>query len=495
MIAEITPQEAARELQARRFARQGVLQFAEVIDVPGRAIEDDDERKPFHLIETKLAEHHKIVLTAMDRCSKRDTGRMMIFAPPGSAKSTYASVVFPSDYLGRFASKQIILASYGDTLAVKMGRRTRSIIKQSRYRGIHETALTNESKAANSFSLTNGSEYMACGILSGITGNRADGIVIDDPIKGREQADSQVIRDKTYEAYKDDLLTRLKPGGWLVLIQTRWHEDDLAGRILPDDWNGESGMVMCKDGNEWEILCLQAQCETDSDPLGREPGQYLWPEWFTQNHWAQFKSDTRTWGSLYQQLPKPRQGNLFLPDMIQTLDAMPAGRITWVRGWDLAATEGGGDYSACPRMGLHEDGRIIIDDARRVQYEPNRRDTWIKSIVTGDGRTVTQDFPQDPAAAGKVQVSALTKMLQGFRVFFSPESGSKELRAEVFASQVNGGNVYFLRGDWNAPLRNELRGFPSGTYDDWVDGCSRAYSRLLLIRGKITISAKVRARI
>lgn len=148
-----------------------------------------------------------------------------------------------------------------------MGRRTRSIIKQSRYRNIWGAALVSDSNAAQEFALSNGSEYMACGILSGITGNRAHGIIIDDPIKGREQANSETIRNKTWDAYEDDLKTRLIPGGWIVLITTRWHEDDLAGRILPDDWKGESGLIRCKDGNDWEVLCIQARCEVDSERL------------------------------------------------------------------------------------------------------------------------------------------------------------------------------------------------------------------------------------
>jgi hypothetical protein len=115
----------------------------------------------------------------------------------------------------------------------------------------------------------NGSEYLACGMLSGLTGNRAHGIVLDDPVRGREQADSEVVRDKVFDAYEDDLKTRLVPGGWIVLIQTRWHEDDLAGRILPEAWQRESGAIACRDGNTWDVLCLQARCETDTDPLER----------------------------------------------------------------------------------------------------------------------------------------------------------------------------------------------------------------------------------
>lgn len=304
-------EQAAQELWIRRRAREDVLSYAQAIEIPGKPAGEDPDTEFFEPIESTMAQHHRLILETMERVSKTPHGRAMFFMPPGSAKSTYASVVFPSRYLGAEKNRKVILASYGDDLARKMGRRTRSIIKQKRYKGIFGCELTAESAAAQEFSLTNGSEYIATGILGGVTGNRANGIIIDDPVKGREQADSPTIRDKTWDAYNDDIKTRLIPGGWVVLIQTRWHEDDLAGRILPEDWKGESGPILCRDGNVWEVVCLQARCEVQNDPLGRKIGEYLWPQWFTEKHWAQFQSNVRTWASLYQQLPRPMEGSLF----------------------------------------------------------------------------------------------------------------------------------------------------------------------------------------
>lgn len=235
----------------------------------------------------------------------------MIFEPPGSAKSTYASVVFPSKYLGEQGGRRVILASYGAELARKMGRRTRSIIRQSRYRQLFNCALSNESHAADRFTLTNGSEYMASGLLSGITGNRADGAIADDPVSGREDAESEAMRQKTWDAWRDDLQTRLVPGGWLVLVMTRWNIDDVAGRILPENWNGESGVFDCRDGRKWRVLCLQARCETTSDPLGRQIGEYLWPEWFDAEHWQGLELEPYSWNSLQQQRPRPMEGGFF----------------------------------------------------------------------------------------------------------------------------------------------------------------------------------------
>lgn len=479
-------QAAAQELLIRRRSRADVLHYVNAIDVPGKPVGEDDEAEFFQPIETTVAKHHRLLLDKLDEISKKPHGRMMVLMPPGSAKSTYASVVFPSHYLGRTPGRRLILASYGDDLARKMGRRTRSVIRQKRFKGIFGCQLTAESHAANEFSLTNGSEYMACGILGGVTGNRAHGIIIDDPIKNRDQANSETLRQKTFDAYEDDLKTRLIPGGWIVLIQTRWHEDDLAGRILPSDWKGESGKIMCRDGNEWEIVCLQARCEVENDPLGRKQGEYLWPEWFDRKHWAQFEINPRTWASLFQQRPAPLEGTFFKPGKIELVDTLPAGHLLTCRGWDFASTDDG-DWTAGVKIARLPDGRFIIADVARLRALPDERDATIVNVSKADGRKVKISIPQDPGQAGKTQVAYMTRQLAGLNVMSSPESGDKMTRAEPFAAQVNAGNVLMIRADWNDAYRAELALFPNGTYDDQVDGSSRAFAELIG-RGPMQIS-------
>jgi predicted phage terminase large subunit-like protein len=382
--------------------------------------------------------------------------------------------------LGSIPNSRIIVTSYGDDLVRKIGRKTRSVLRQDAYEAVFNATLRTDMKAVTEFGLTNGSEYLAAGILSGITGNRATGIVIDDPIKGREQADSKVVRDKTWDAYTDDVLTRLLPGGWLVLITTRWHEDDIAGRILPDKYQGESGMIACRDGNIWEVLCIQAKCERKDDPLGRKIGEYLWPEWFTVKHWREFESLPRTWSSLYQQRPAPIEGALFKPENIRIVSAIPAGRVTWVRGWDFGATVDG-SATAGGKLGKHENGQFIIADMVLDRCVADVRDKMLLSVASQDGHNIRISIPQDPGQAGKSQVVYLTRMLSGYRVESSPETGDKTVRAEPFASQVNAGNVVMLRGNFNRPLIDEMRAFPFGTNDDQIDALSRAFHTLSAI--------------
>lgn len=480
-LAEREEASLLSELLIRRRARANILDYVNAIDIPGKPTGDDPDTEFFQPIETTVAEHHRLILSKLDEVSKTRHGRLMIFCPPGSAKSTYASVVFPSRYLGEKSGRKLILASYGDDLARKMGRRTRSIVKQSRYKGIYGTELAADSQAAQEWALSNGSEYMACGIMAGITGNRANGIIIDDPIKGREQADSETIRQKTWDAYQDDLLTRLIPGGFVVLVQTRWHEDDLAGRILPEKWKGESGAIKCRDGNVWEVICLQACCEVENDPLGRKYGEYLWPQWFDQKHWAQFKSNSRTWSALYQQMPSPPEGSLFKPDRINIVDVLPVG-LRAARGWDFAATteqeNKKADWTVGGKVGMDDEGRVYIMHVNRFRGSPLDVEKSLVNTAKMDGYGTLISAPQDPGQAGKSQAQYFARLLAGYVVEFSPETGSKETRASPLASQMEAGNVYMLRADWNQELTDEMRKFPNGSHDDQIDGLSRAFNHL-----------------
>jgi predicted phage terminase large subunit-like protein len=182
----------------------------------------------------------------------------------------------------------------------------------------------------------------------------------------------------------------------------------------------------------------------------------------------------------FQQRPAPATGGEFKPDMIETVDAIPAGVLQWCRGWDLGATEGAGDYTAGVKVGKLRDGRYIVAGVVREQFGTAKRDALIKATASGDGMgQAKQSLPQDPGQAGKGQAQALAAMLAGHHVHTSPETGDKVVRARPLASQVNAGNVLMLRGEWNKAFIDELRTFPNGLHDDQVDGASRAFNGLI----------------
>ena len=395
--------------------------------------------------------------------------------------STYASVVFPSYYLGKNPNSPLILASYNTGLAKKIGRKIRSIIKQLKYKAIHGTQLKNDSRAAHDFELENKSSFMAAGLLAGITGNRAKGFIIDDPVRSRKDANSKPIMDSIYNEYADSVRTRLLPKGFVVLIQTRWSLNDLAGRILPTSWNGESGNILCQDGMTWRVLCLQARCENDTDPLGRQRGEYLWPDWFDEIHWRQLEAVPRTWFALCQQLPRVEAGNFFKPEKMPVIDkkALP-NRLQFVRAWDLASTEGDGDYTVGVLLAYdHKSGHSYIMDVVRGQWSPDDVYTTIKNTALMDGSHVKIRLPQDPGQAGKSQKNSFMRLLRGYSLFIDSVSGSKDTRATPLAAQSNLGNVSIVNGDWNYVFIDELRNFdPDSTNqtDDQVDAASDAFN-------------------
>jgi len=454
---------------SRELARRDLVEYARRVPVPGSPMQDADESSRIPLIESAQAEHHRLILGEMQRCMQTRHGRLMIMAPPGSAKSTYATVVAPSWYLGTQPDRRVILASYGGDLARRHGRRTRQLLRSAESTAILQAQIGDDSRAADEFGLTNGSEYLACGILAGITGNRAHGIVIDDPIKGREEADSQTIRDKTFAAYEDDLLTRLIPGGWVVIIQTRWHEDDIAGRILPDGWAGESGDIQCRDGNVWRVLCLQAECETTSDPLRRRIGDMLWPEWFDARHWNQFRQNRRTWSSLYQQRPAPAEGILFRADDMATYDRAPDG-LRIIAASDHAVTPDGGDWTEHGIAGVADDGSVYLLDWWRGQTGP---EIWIERMVdmivrwkplrwfgrTGQIRRATE---------GRIR-QRMSDREAPCALEWLPEIGDKPTKAQGIIALHGMGRVWWPRAAWVAELQRQCLVFPAGSPDDGVD--------------------------
>jgi predicted phage terminase large subunit-like protein len=283
----------------------------------------------------------------------------------------------------------------------------------------------------------------------------------------------------------------MKPNARIVLIMTRWHQDDLAGRLLAQQEVG---------GSRWRVLKLPAYAEL-GDPLGRLPGEALWPEWEGREALERKRAEIgdREWWSQFQQEPRPPEGVLFKVHMIQTMLAEPYdGRGDTVRAWDLAATvqTGSNDpsWTAGVKLRRLKDGRYIVLDVVRFRGGPEEVDQAIRYTAEHDGSLVRVGLPQDPGQGGKVRTLYLTKMLAGFRVEVSPESGSKELRAEPVAAQVNVGNFLMLQSaKWNASFLAELRDFPTGTYDDQVDALSRGFS-MLIARPPMRISAEALAR-
>jgi len=473
MNLQLSPQVAAAELLRRRRARASLQSYARYIEVPGAPMTEADDEENFSPVETVLAQHHVLICDATQRCIERHNGRTMLFLPPGSAKSTYATVVGSTWALGRTPGFRVIGVSYGSDLTLKFGRRMRSIARQKAFRTLFDTELSKESSAADEWALQNGSEFMGGGILSGITGNRADFVPIDDPIKGRLEAESETTRKRTLEEYEDSVLTRLKPGGSVMLTQTRWHPADLAGSLLPENYKGESGMIMCRDGNEWEVICIPAKAERADDPLGRKPGEYIWPEWFGPDHWPQFERNPRTWAALYQQRPAPESGNYFKREWIKKALSIPPREHLHVYGAsDYAVTADGGDYTVHVVVGLDPEGRMYLLDLWRGQKES---DVWVEAFCDLVLKWRPLGWAEE---TGQIKASVgpfLRRRMLERKAFVAreqfPTRGDKAVRAQSIRGRMAMQSLYVKH---NAPFFtdfvNELMSFPgAGIHDDQVD--------------------------
>jgi predicted phage terminase large subunit-like protein len=431
-----------------------------------------------------------LLIAELEAIARGENDRLLVTMPPGSAKSTYSSILFPAWLLAQRPGVAIIGASHTADLAESFSRRVMGMVREnSETLGI---SLTKESVA--NWETSNGGHYKSAGVNGPITGRRADFCVIDDPVKSREDADSERFRDRAWGWFSADLRTRLKPNGRIVVIMTRWHEDDLGGRLL------------LQQGHLWRQLKLPAIALED-DPLQREPGQWLWDNDDQYGYGAELRKvydeyqangAMRDWGALFQQDPRPSDGGVFKTHLISTLEAPPAGNNV-VRAWDLAATEQVGtrdpDWTAGVKMMRTQEGGFVVLDVVRFRGGPDDVERGIVNTAAQDGRACRIGIAQDPGQAGKQQVLYLTRKLAGYRVESSPETGDKSTRAAPVASQVNVGNVSMVKAKWNAAFIDELGSFPSGHKDDHVDALSRAFSMVGLRPPPIKIDPGLLARV
>ncbi len=416
------------------------------------------------------AAHHRLLLEELDQLSRGKLDRLMVLMPPGSAKSTYASILFPAWWFTQHPGTSIIAASHTAGLAQHFSRRLRDTINTNKeilgYR-----VLRGVGGVSNWRTSTNG-EYYAVGVRGGITGRRADLVIIDDPIKSQAEAESSKYRDGIWSWYRTELTTRLKPGARVVLIMTRWHEEDLGG------------LLVRHDGNNWKVLRLPSLAE-GNDPLGRFAGEAIWPTWENINQIERKRSlvGERVWAALFQQTPRPASGGLFRVDKVIVFDnceQTPSDRI--VRAWDLAATTAMAgndpDWTVGVKLSCNSRGQYMILDVVRIRGSPREVEDIINATARSDGEAVWIGLPEDPGQAGKSQVAYLSGRLAGYKIVAFRETGSKFTRALPIASQIEGNNVGMLRGNWNDAFVDELKDFPLGRKDDQVDALVRGFMTL-----------------
>ena len=440
----------------------------------------------------KPAPHHKLLLHRLEQVAKGEIKRLLIFMPPGSAKSTYASKIFPAWLMARKPTK-VIGASNKSTLAEEFSAEVQELITDTK--DDLGVGLRKGYESVGWWKCSNGSEYVAAGCTSGIQGIRADLAIVDDPVKSSAEVASEKQRDDIWQWFKTDLKIRLKPGAARILIMTRWHMDDIGGRILATDADRVA------KGLEplWTVISLPAIWDhEEKEPsfpngLGRQTGELLWPDWQTEDFINDMleENGARDFASLFQQNPRPAEGSLIDVKKLEAnkVDAdkvKSAKKITLA--YDLAATEktqsNNPDYTVGMTIQRDEDGGFTILHMDRYRGGPDtvranivKRAEALAETFGAGGFTIS--VPQDMAAGGKWMVNDITKALVGYNVESSPEIGNKVGRASPFVAQVNLGNVRMVKASWNEPLLDEMSIWPGGKHDDIVDACGRAFSCLV----------------
>jgi predicted phage terminase large subunit-like protein len=446
-------------------------------------LETQAEFTPFALEQLEgrvyeLSPHQKLICDTLDRVINGEITRLIINIPPGYAKTAIAVWSFIARGFAINPACKFLHVSYSDTLVNDNSANVRTIIQSDDYQTLYPYVQLDTSTGAKGlWKTTAGGAMRAAASGGAVTGFRAGvigskifsgALLVDDPLKpddARSDVTRKFINSRWKTVFRSRLAEKSTP---VIVIMQRINIDDFTASLIRDS------------GEEWHHLILPAYIEpkpiypTDHGILIEHnlPCGSLWQEKMDDAQALSRMNDGQ-----YSQNPSPDGGGLFKPLMIQIVDAIPHGVMSYVRGWDLASSPTG-DYTVGAKIGKLPDGRFIIADIVRFRKGPDERDAIIKTTTQRDGHLTKCSIPQDPGQAGKTQVLYLTRQLAGFNVISSPESGDKITRAEPFAAQVNVGNVLMLRGAWNTDAFDELEKFPNGANDDQVDALSRAFSEL-----------------
>lgn len=436
----------------------------------------------------------RMLCEALEAVEAGHIKKLLINVPPGFMKSMLLDVMFPTWVWGprNRPDRRFCAWAYGEEITIRDNVKKRDVVTHPIYRELwgdrfHLSGDQNEKKFIKN---DRTGFWFAAGIHGGGTGHRGDFCFIDDPHKVKEaesetkRHDANLFVAETYPSRKNDDTCAF------VTIMQRIHEADVSGTMIAEDLG-------------YEHLCLPMEYEPEHPHLWKgfdfpgaseemregdwrtKDGELAWEERFGREEVEDLKKQLRSVGGDYavsgqlQQRPTPRDGGMFQAKDFQIVDEAPK-LVRKVRGWDLAATK----KKKSPRtagvlIGIGADKRIYILDCEADQTNDLEMERMLQRVAEDDPPGTVQDLPQDPGQAGKTQVAALKRLLHGHDVKSSVESGEKSDRARPLAAQVQGGNVYLVRGAWNGPFVREAGLFPRGTFKDRIDAASRAYARLV----------------
>ena len=446
---------AQAELAKRELARRHLLPFVQRFNdnyIPGWV--------------------HKDICLRLEKFSDdveaKKSPRLMLFMPPRHGKSELASKTFPAWHLGRYPDHEFIACSYSGSLAMGFSRKVRGFLRDQQYQSLFETRLDPESQGAEQWLTTKGGGYVAAGVGGPITGKGAHILVIDDPVKNREQAESETARQTAKDWYTSTAYTRLAPGGGILVILTRWHDDDLAGWLLEQEKDG---------GDSWEVIKYPAIAEEDEKY--RKKHEPLHPARYDSEALMRIQKAVgpRDWSALYQQNPVADEGEYFKIGMFQyyKTNALEHKKLKIYCAWDLAIGKADrNDFSVGVVVGVDQEDKMYVMHVERgkwdgyelvekildvyEEYQPS-----IVGIERGHIEMALGPFLKKRIAERGLYEMYLMELKTGRR--------DKEARARAIQGRMQQGMVFFPKFQlWNAGLMAEMLRFPNGVHDDQVDG-------------------------
>jgi predicted phage terminase large subunit-like protein len=443
----------------------------------------------------KGARHLDLLCRELEKIEQSELNRLIVTMPPRHGKSMTVTETFPSWFIGRNPDRRVIEISYGDNLAKKFGRANRRKIEEFG-KDLFGVEVSRGNRSVTNWGLANFPGGMiSAGIQGTITGEGADLLIIDDPIKNRKEAESETYRESIWSEWRDTLLSRLHPGAAVITIMTRWHEDDLVGRFLKGDLE-----------HEWVLINLPSVAE-ENDPLGRPPGDPLWPEHGFDAKWAKRKqreSGSRTWEALYQGHPTVAEGNLFkrrhfrkfrrkdevfeiLTDNGARYVEKSACRI--FQTCDVAGSmKSSADYFVVGTFALTAQNELLILDIFRTRIEGPDQPAHMNRLFQ-EWRPLIQGV--ESKNMGLTLFQQLKR--NGLPIIELQADTDKFSRAIPAAARYEAGSVYHLdNAPWLDELEKELSSFPNGAHDDQVDVV--AYAVLVQLWGYIDRGTKPKDR-
>ena len=455
-LDQITDEDLFREYEARKGAESSLMDFIQ-----------------YTKVDFNPSTHHHYLSNKLEGVINGDINRLIVTMPPRHGKSEMASRRLPAYYLGKHPTREIICATYNSDFAAEFGRNVREIVNTEEYKNVFpDVGIKSTDRAADRWAVLQGGGFRAAGVGGGLTGRGGHLIII----KSREEADSKLQRDRVWDWYRSVVYTRQAPNCAFIVIQTRWHDDDLAGRLLSES-DGE--------GENWELVNFPA-IASGGDDLGRKQGEPLWPNWFPIQMLEQVRRTIgpREWSALYQQTPVEEDGAYFkrqwiedyLYDRADLLDKWKSGakNLHIYGASDYAVTSNGGDYTVHMVVGVDDTHNIYILDLWRAQTTPEEWvDAFCDLVLEWGPLRWGEESGQIIKSVGPfLQRRMLERQAYCAREPYS-STRDKATRARSIQARMAMGKVYWPRNQpWIGEMMHEMLRFPAGVHDDMVDALS-----------------------